>query len=196
MARDERTLAELKQRGSLIAVEDFADNRNNWYIGEASNGRAWRSIRDGVYVMQLSQEGIRWWETWYTQEWNFIAQVDVAALTEGSGGGIIFGYQDYNNYYSAEVSADGDYRVLQKFNNEWTRLAGWRHDAAINRGIETNTVTVVRQGSMIQLYVNDVLVEELEHNTHRSGEVGIMANSGRSSNAEVLLDNFYLWRLP
>jgi hypothetical protein len=94
------------------------------------------------------------------------------------------------------VSADGDYLIGHSVNAEWITLIGWVQHEAVHSGIETNTVMVERQGSSIRLYVNDVLVEELVDDTFMSGQVGILAGAGRSSEAEILLDNFYLWRLP
>jgi tetratricopeptide (TPR) repeat protein len=180
----------------LIVDERFVDNRNGWYVGEVSTGTGVRIIRDGVYVTQIWGDHLMWWETWETQEHNFFAQVDVAALTEGSEGGLVFGYQDGENFYYAKVSADGDYLIGHSVNAEWITLIGWVQHEAVHSGIETNTVMVERQGSSIRLYVNDVLVEELVDDTFMSGQVGILAGAGRSSEAEILLDNFYLWRLP
>src|SRR5262249_37580530 len=53
---DQTALARAKQQGRLVARDDFTNNVNNWFVGESSDGNAYRSIQDGVMAVTLRKE--------------------------------------------------------------------------------------------------------------------------------------------
>lgn len=182
---------------ALVARDDFADNRNGWFTGEYSgNTIGTQAIRDGVLVMTFAEGSIGNYEVWETPLQDFMAQIDMAVLTPGAFGGLSFNIQDNSNSYGAYLAPDETYYILRKWqDNEGILLAGEEH-AAIKSGNATNRMLLIRQGSTMQYYVNDVLVVAHEDDTFRGGQVGLTAFPGDVGEAEVLFDNFRLWRLP
>jgi hypothetical protein len=184
-----------KQRGFLAFGDDFTDNRNGWHVGDMPDRTI--TIKNGVYSMFFKEQRIGGYELWETLTLqNLVAEVDIAPLEQSAYGGIIFSYQDEENYYIVRVSSDGDFMVGKVFGGDSEMLLPWEKHPAINEGVEINNVMVVRNGGTILVYVNGVEVGEANDSSLARGKVGLVAGSGNAEQAEVLLDNFRVWRLP
>jgi len=188
-------LLELKKLRPVVN-ESFSNKNSPWYQGPSSDGKASRYIKDGEYVFTLRESNIYWWETWEKNMHNFIAEIDVKPRSFKSYGGIIFGYEDANNFYSAQISADGSYRLERVRGGEWTYLLNWKAHAVISKDLAVNRLTLMRHDNNISIYVNNVLVEETQTDAVPDGQVGLLAGALDMDNTEVHLDNFKLWKLP
>jgi hypothetical protein len=182
--------------GTLIASDDFVDNRHDWNVRPSSDGQSSASIRGGIYIIDIQTDSLIRWEIWREPLRDFVAEIDVAPLAESASGGIIFGYQDSDNFFIARVSSYGDYTIEKLENDEWETLADWQQEPEIRRDGDTNRLTLMRQGSTIRLYVNGIFMEQVEDSSFATGEVGVVAGSGNAEQAEIMLDNFRLWQLP
>lgn len=184
-----------KQQGVLAFGDDFSDNRNGWHVGDMPDRTI--AIKNGVYSMFFKEQRVGGYELWETLTLqNLVAEVAIAPLEQSAYGGIIFSYQDEDNYYIVRVSSDGDFMVGKVIEGNSEMLLPWEKHAAINEGVEINTVMVVRNGSAILVYVNGVQVGKTNDGSLARGKVGLVAGSGNAEQAEVLLDNFRVWRLP
>jgi hypothetical protein len=192
---DPALLSAARQQGRLVARDDFANNANNWFLGESNDGNAYRTIEGGVMAVNVRKENWVFWETWDARLQNFAAEVDVTPHTEDSGGGIIFGYQDDNHFLYVRLV--GEYFILEKQENgTWTTILDWAKHPAIRGDFALNKVLVVRKGASILIYINSVLVGQAHDESYPGGKAGIAASSGRVSDADVDLDNLRIWRLP
>jgi len=187
-------------RGQLVASDDFADNHNKWYLGDTADGKANRAIRDGMLVMTFREPNLIWAETWTVgSEQNFVSEIDVTPLSPSGEGGLVFGHQDEDNYYTARISAVGDYVLEEQQGGQWadpSPLPWKKHTAILSGAAKSNRVLVTRQGDQVRIYVNSVLVGTTQAGAFTSGQVGVAAASGDEPNEEIDLRNFRLWRLP
>jgi len=75
--------------------------------------------------------------------------------------GVVFRFQDTDNFYRFLVSGDGYYIVGTKLNGVWTTLQSKTKSAFINQGNSTNHLKVVCQGTRIEVYVKSQLLYQL-----------------------------------
>ena len=171
--------------------------------GEALNwiddGSGTWSIEDFVLKMTGSTPAsstVRY--SYYDEDFDdFTYQVDVMR-TQGSlstSHGITFrGDGTEQNGYIFHISGNGNYLIYKMLSGSATFLIpGWTHSDACHRGYDVwNTLKVVCQGSTLEFYINDTLVESLIDSEFSSGKAGVKAydvsydsNIKRFDNAEL-----------
>lgn len=104
-----------------------------------------------------------------------------ARLTEGSspasGYGIVFRYQDNDNYNVFAVDGMGRFSIWVRQDGEWTELREtgqpWtEHEAVLPMG-SVNQLAIDIRGDVLAGYINGTEVVRLEDSTFDSGSVGI-----------------------
>lgn len=125
--------------------------------------------------------------------------VEVVALPvplRSSGSyGLIFRFQDDNNYYLFALS--GRYYSLQAYvQGQWSFLVDWTESPAIEaRWDMPNRLGVLAQGSQIVLLINDQIVAAVEDDAIPMGGVGLAAYTFESGVMEVAFDDLAIWQL-
>ncbi|NJN18936.1 MAG: hypothetical protein HC822_23105 [Oscillochloris sp.] len=153
---------------------------------------------DGTYQATLSELSFR---SVFLDEplGDLAAEVDCVTLEGGSDAscGIIFGVNETGdpnendqhfffvkgNQYGMQTTEGGN-------DSSWAKS----HRAVNGTAGSTNLLRVIRQGSEVRLYVNDILVDRFELSGLASGGVGF-ATSADENNAVVRIDNFRIWDL-
>jgi hypothetical protein len=113
--------------------------------------------------------------------------------------GIIFHYQDEDNFYLYSVSGNGFYSLELLKDNKWLSLIDWTPSEAIAVASAaetdpTNTLRVARQGSRITLFVNNVRVEETVDSTFTQGEVGLATITFGAGDGRVYFNDLLIAR--
>ncbi len=94
-----------------------------------------------------------------------------------SGYGVVFRYQDENNYNVFAVDGMGRYSVWVRSDGEWIELRkaaeNWTPSDSVNPLGEDNTLSVSIVGSTITGYVNDKRVAHVTDSTLPDGRIGI-----------------------
>ncbi|MFP3952663.1 MAG: family 16 glycoside hydrolase [Candidatus Acetothermia bacterium] len=160
-------------------------------IGDLERDRA-------AEVIEVNEENwMKWQEMAAGQVFgDFALQVSIKQV-EGSPAyyGILFRYQDAANYYQFWVSDDGYYGLAVSEAGEWNVLIEMNHSRAIEPG-DWNRLDLIASGSSLSLYVNGVLLDDIEDNTFREGKVAVSAETGVDQNhMKVLFDGFAIDRL-
>jgi hypothetical protein len=115
-----------------------------------------------------------------------------APTTKGTCGALIFWAEDYGNYYSFQVSTDGQASVWRRQRGKWLDPVSWRDFGPIAKNAdEVNELRVVTAGSNAKLFVNGTLFKELRGHPPKDGSlVGLLACAPNDVSATVAFTNF------
>ncbi len=101
-----------------------------------------------------------------------------------------------NAGYVFNISCNGQFRIYEWNGSKYNELKGWTTSTAIKAGPDmTNRVGVWAKGDTIKLYVNDILIAELNVDIHDAGQFGLLVGSTNTTNFDVFVDQISYWRL-
>lgn len=106
--------------------------------------------------------------------------------------GLIFHYQDENNFYLYSITNDGFYALELLMNNQWITLIDWTPSELIDPN--NNLLSIATSGDRIHLYVNGSLLETTRDDSFTVGSVGIGLTSLDAVPATVNFDNLLIVR--
>lgn len=145
--------------GTLLYAASFDSVQDDW---EVYAGRLDASIRDGVLRVENGQ----------TDSYAFSVaaaryrDIDLRAKTVGAAGplnngyGVIFRYQNPQNFYAFLVSSDGYYSVLRAADGDQHWLSNWVDTALVNQGIGAeNRLRVIATGDVFRFAINEQPVQ-------------------------------------
>ncbi|MBP8293364.1 MAG: hypothetical protein KAX65_11365 [Caldilineaceae bacterium] len=174
----------------------FYTDDGTWEVGEGE--AVARSVAAGAYRLRIDAEDTLAWSVSELQAADFYLE----AATIHVGGplnnefGVIFRYQDDDNFYSYSVSSDGYYRLDRKLAGEWSSLVSWTASSAINTGAASfNLLGVLAEGDRLALFVNETLLTALVDDAFAEGGIGPTAGSYDEGGVEIAYDDLSLWRI-
>ncbi len=183
--------------------ESFDSNVSGWFTGTSDNeyGVEMAQFLTGKYrwELQAKQDHVSFDSQPQTGAFSdFAVSVDIqrASSVGLAAAGILFRSADRNNNNAFIVSdADQAYGVYALVNANSTTLLQGTDRAAIRPGV-VNRLSIIAQGPHLAFFVNDEYVGEVEDDTYRSGNLGVVAVLERTGDKAVLdLDNFQV-RVP
>ncbi|MDY7039678.1 MAG: hypothetical protein SVX38_02310 [Chloroflexota bacterium] len=180
--------------GSLLYEEDFENQTNGWWTSSETDYEV--DYIDGEYVFFIATEdyGVWSWGGEYFED--FILNVEAGQLSgpDPNSYGVLFRFQDSDNFYRFAISGEGQYAVHRKLDGEWEDLMPWTDSPAINAGAAWNLLRVACQGPYMNFYVNGVHVAHVIDSTFSGGDIGLhVGTSVGYPNLEVAFDNVQVW---
>lgn len=118
-------------------------------------------------------------------------------FTTGSGdtaAGLLFRFQDENNFYFFNISANGYYALDLFQNGRWVSLVDWTRTTQVKSSGEPNQLRVEIVKDYIHLYVNDMLLDVVSDDTFAKGKVAFAVNTFEEHDVTVFFDNLIIWR--
>jgi len=187
----------LPSNAVLRFEEDFHDNRNNWGLDIESEDVFYRRPANGEYCILIKSDNFTAWE-WYEpfRPDEFVAEV--ACYVDGAEDascGLGFG-PDGDNLYWFEVSAyDQTFALFLLENGAWQdNLVEWTVSRNINPG-EANYLSLERVEGVVSLYINSVLVSQVDSDRFPTGRIGLGGSTYSEGQATICLDDLRVWRL-
>ncbi len=177
----------------LVYDDDFSDPSSGW--DDAFDRYTTKQYGNNKYYVEITTSNLVAWGLANRKVADFRIQVD-AAPEEGSnnnGYGILFRFQDRDNFYRFDISGDGFFLLSKFHNGEWVTLVPWTATSAVNVGHDTNRLAVEAVGSQIRVYANDDLLAEVEDDTLDEGNFGFFASTFSEPNLTVSFDDIILW---
>jgi hypothetical protein len=171
-------------QGTLVLNETFS-NATSSVFGERDTEAARLQFVLNGFEIELRSPRFIAWDT--TDE--IYADVTITSTvayppdTAEVAAGVIFHYQDRDNFYLFSVGNDQYYMLEIKRDGEWEVLLGWNLSDVLDT--QRNRIRVETQGRQIALYVNDVLLEQLDDAAFTQGNVGVAAVSFADTPAKV-----------
>jgi hypothetical protein len=179
--------------GTVLLEETFDDPAASDFAEDSDAASRYAFERGGYTIEVKEPETIVWARVDGAYD---AARVSVdATIPAGAdiaAAGLIFHYQDEDNFYLFSVSNDGYYALELLQNNEWVSLIDWTPSDAVRTA--GNRLEVATRADRIALYVNGELLEETADGTFTGGEVALAVSSLKDSTAEVSFDNLLIER--
>lgn len=193
-----------------VYVTDNFTNPGVWPVFE--NTELKTAYTGGEYSMVTKNPDIHFARRSDENFINYEVEVDARWLDENSSGngyGIIFGLvEDDNQAYLFQVNSDRQaYRLLRLSDEGWSPLTnrdtsnGWvKADVIKDDPSASNRLKVIRIGSQIIMYVNNVILETILDDTIEKGNIGLGVErydndpEYKTRDANVLFDNYKISR--
>ncbi|MGB9739002.1 MAG: family 16 glycoside hydrolase [Chloroflexus sp.] len=180
-----------------VFYDEFVDNRNAWFTGVFQEVEL-DVIEDGVFKVFWTGRGASYELYELSSFTDFIAEVD-CRIARGSGDGscaLVFAHQKDVGFYKFELFID--YYRLSVIAAAGDPVILAEGDPRRLTTVDTfNRLRVIRQGARIRVFINDVLVAEVNDTTYPSGRIGVSTACYRAEGGvEVQFDNIAIWSFP
>lgn len=178
--------------GDVLLREDFSDPASGWKVGDYEEGGL--GYEDGYYFVTSVQEDQMMWGTLKRRDFpNVVIEVEAtqveAPSNQNNAYGVMCRVQPNDDGYLLRVSGDGYYAITFIDDGEFNYLVDWATSPHVNQGNATNQLRAVCDGPRLALYVNEMLVAEVEDTTFTDGEIGLTATSYEEEMTEVHFDD-------
>jgi TolB protein len=177
----------------LVYEDDFSDPGSGW--DDAFDRYTTKQYGNNKYYIEITTSNLVAWGLANRNVADFRLEVDAAqeAGPSNNGYGILFRLQDRDNFYRFDISGDGFFLLSKFHDGEWVTLVPWTASSAVNVGQVSNRLVVEAIGNEIRVYVNDVLLSEVEDDTFDAGNFGFFASTFSEPNLTVSFDDIKLW---
>jgi hypothetical protein len=110
--------------------------------------------------------------------------------------GVICRYTDVNSFYYGIVSSDGYYSIMKMTSDGGKPLGNesMLESDKINPGAATNHIRFDCVGSTITLYVNGNQIDQQTDADYATGNVGLITGTFETAGADILFDNFFVYK--
>jgi hypothetical protein len=179
--------------GAMLYHDDFSDPSSGWDVYTNDNGSA--GYDNGAYVIRVKTDTFWLWSNAY-QSFDDVSVETDAVLADGANDsdiGVICRYQsDNKNFMFAIITADGRYGIYEvKDGTDYLMTSdSLKRSDAIKTGQAVNHIQFICMGVEYTLVINGQPVDSVASKTLSSGDVGLIAGTGKTGNNEVRFDNF------
>jgi Tol biopolymer transport system component len=182
---------------TLAYSDDFNDPESGWAVG-SGEGYAHGYEGGEYFVEHIGQTNRARWVTYPDRTFSdFTAEVQVRFDTDVGEvvGGLVWRWQDNDNFYRVRVHNTGEYEVKKRLKGEWESLLDRADSPHIVGGAATNALKIVAVGDLIQIYVNDQHVADVSDDSFAEGRVGVYASVYTESpiTARISFDNLRVY---
>ena len=114
-----------------------------------------------------------------------------APLPEGACGSVIFWAIDFDNYYSFQISPEGQASFWRRQRGRWLNQVSSQEAKGIEKGATViNELRVITKGKTAKLFVNGTLFKEVKGQPPKDGSlIGLLACSPNQELATIAFDN-------
>lgn len=177
----------------LVYEDDFSDPNSGW--DDAFDRHSIKQYGNNKYYIELTTSNLVAWGLANRDVADFRLEVDATqeAGPNNNGFGILFRFQDRDNYYRFDISGEGYFLVSKFYRGEWTTLVPWTASSALNVGQATNRLMVEAVGNRIRLFANGTEIGQTTDDSLSHGNFGFFANTFTEPNLIVSFDNIKLW---
>lgn len=209
-ASDADNLASLPPPAILLHSDFSAAEGSGLHVSEGEN--VTYALMDGAYLVAVQQPSFLVWsliEGEYRHVTNITLEV-MAVLVDGASttaSGLIFRYQDDNNFYRFNVATNGFYNLELMSHGTLSVLVDWTPSQAIRQirvGTKhttqssplsvpvLNTLRIALRGESIALFVNGIALETTLDGTFSHGAAALAVNTFGDGPATVCFDNLLI----
>lgn len=185
---------------TILWEDDFSDINSGWERYRHGDGVLDYLEAEGVYQMQMTQEGNFYWVSMEGPFTDLVMEIDVSQVDgpEGSLFGVMcrFDSTQLNGVVFA-ITSLGQAGIGTIENFSFTPLAGGELTAfdSINTGLEAiNTMEVVCVGDSVRLAVNGDVLIELNAPDVQGDQFGLVVDSSFGSGVDVYFDNLFIYQ--
>jgi hypothetical protein len=114
-----------------------------------------------------------------------------APLPEGACGSVIFWAIDFDNYYSFQISPEGQASFWRRQRGKWLNQVSSQDAQGIEKGATViNELRVITKGKTAKLFINGTLFRDVKGQPPKDGSlIGLLACSPNQESATISFDN-------
>lgn len=186
--------AEVASSGFVLAYQDdFSDHDSGW--DDAFDRYTIKQYGNNKYYIEIMTSNLVAWGLANRDVANFRLEVEATQESgpNNNGYGILFRFQDRENYYRFDISGEGYFLLSRLYRGEWTTLIPWTPSPVLNVGQATNRLMVEALGTRIRVFANGVELGQVTDDALSHGNFGVFANTFSEPNLVVSFDNLKLW---
>ena len=182
--------------------DDFSDETTGWYIKQdiLDSGTYTYSLTDGTYrwEYELKQGAYRYIlipGKMNLPDDGFRISVDIQfeSAFSGTDAGIIFNFQDKDNFYFAKLDTQGIASIYAKENGKWVLLSEKIQSEKFDpSGI--NNMTVVYDTGNYEIRINDIPTVRLADSRFHGGTVALIMEGNENTNPTTRFDNLTIMK--
>ncbi|HMR63434.1 MAG TPA: FHA domain-containing protein, partial [Anaerolineae bacterium] len=178
---------------TLVYEDDFSDSFGGW--DDAFDQYTRKVYGNNRYQIEVQASNLVAWGLANRDVADFELEVE-AKLEDGdqkNSYGVLFRFQDRENFYRFDISGDGYYLFSKFIDGEWSTLIDWTQSQFINTGGAPNILKVSAFGPNIALWANGQQLATLSDDALAHGNFGFFAGTFAEPYAWVSYDNLKLW---
>lgn len=183
---------------ALLFRDNFKDPSSGWSRVQEPNGVT--DYYSGVYRIFVNTPNT---DIWARPGLNFTdTRIEVDAYRAGGEDNNRFGLlcraNTESSFYVFMISSDGYYGIgkIKGSSYELIGMDSLLPSEAINTGTATNRVRADCVGDRLSLWVNDVLLQEVQDDEFTSGDVGLIAGTYGAVGTDIHFSNFVVSAPP
>lgn len=160
-------------------------------------GEGLNTSSGAAYSLRLSQPEQRGWAVGDPWASDFDLELDArsSAPDENVDYGLLYRYQDPENYYRFGIGNDGYYYIGIVRDGKATAVRTWQQWPHVRRGDQTNRLRVRCKGPTCRFYINGEFTAEITDGAFREGKIGVWAESYSDQPLDVTWFGIRLWAL-
>ncbi len=180
-------LIEVRDTWTVALKDTFDSNDNNWSVGDrvGDQGTIRNTIQEGSYFWEQTRVNEIYFDyeivppTSYS---DFYFQIEVQRVfgNRETAYGLVFRYQNFENFYYFWISDEGQYQFDAWVENERIEIIPWGSYTDLVVPGEVNTIAILAEGTMFTVFVNDQFLIQEEDTNLDSGLVGISTAVGEA----------------
>jgi hypothetical protein len=187
------------RKGAATLSDNFTRPTGLWTVDTGRD--ALRTIATGQLTVRVPEPELFRWSTLQGADGfsDFYAEVDAAEEAGPADAmlGIIFRYEDIDNFYAFVIRADGWYALLKYLDGEVSRPIDWGESTVLETGDgAANKLGVLADGSEISIYANAVELGRVQDPNFVQGQIALVGGTNKEGNLVTSFDNFGLWVKP
>jgi hypothetical protein len=172
--------------------------------------QGWPTIEDvdaslrpeaGQYIFEIRRSALRYISTTRGDQSNYYAQVEITPQTcpIGGGYGLLFHYQDANNYYALTIFCSGTVTVYSR--SEGQLSSAPLLETSVPAGLDPassqmRTIGVISDDSSFTILVDNLTLGAFSSELLTSGDIALYAASQGGSPLVVAFDNLVVRTIP
>jgi hypothetical protein len=191
----EPTATTALQAGDPVYREDFVSPGPEWEISSGEN--ADYGIEGGVYWIEVKRENWIAWNTIGGVYGDFVIEFEVA-LVEGdryNDAGLLFRFQDRDNYYELDINGEGSYAVGKEVDGEWVQIVEWTSSSFLQSLGAVNRVRLIAEGDQFEVIANGQTIDRFADGDYPSGDIAPVVTAYDDPPARATFDNIRIWDL-
>ncbi len=181
--------------GQKVLFEDqFQDTSGGWEILADRTEIKDSSLR---ITPQMSRSFVEINNGFFFDSADMCVDVTFGGQDAGDWGGLIFWFDDYENYFAFQVTPTGWYGIQRLFKGKWSMLAD-AESPAVKRGAgATNTVRVTAKGNLLTFYINGQRIRQMKGQPPKQEwQFGVQASSSKEHRATTEFKNVKVTDTP
>ncbi|MFZ2097486.1 MAG: hypothetical protein WAV05_12685 [Anaerolineales bacterium] len=181
----------------ILFSDDFSNTDKKW--DQVSDGSHTTDYYNNAYRIVINDTNSDTWANPGNESFTDV-RIEVDATKNGGPDdndfGIICRYTDVDQFYYGVISSDGYYAIMKMTSGTGTPIG---HDSMlqsdlITQGASTNHIRFDCVGSTLTLYVNGTQVDQQTDTDYTTGNVGLIAGTFTTAGADILFDNFFVYK--